>query len=68
MINIIENLESELKTQLASLANDIRYSEAKLVSTKEGYFKVQGALEILDVIKKQIDIDPDKEALNIALG
>ena len=68
MIGIIENLESELKTQLASLANDIRYSEAELVSTKEGYFKVQGALEILDIIKKQIDVDPNKESLDITLG
>ena len=68
MIGIIENLESELKTQLASLANNIRSYEAALVSTKEGYFKVQGALEILDIIKKQIDVDPDKESLDVTLG
>jgi hypothetical protein len=68
MIDIIEDLESGLKAQLASLANNIRSSEAALISTKEGYLKVQGALEIIDIIKKQIDVGSDKEALDIALG
>jgi hypothetical protein len=68
MISIIEDLESGLKAQLESLADSIRSSESALIATKEGYLKVQGALEIIDIIKKQIDVDPDKEALNIALG
>jgi len=68
MIDIIEDLESGLKAQLASLANNIRSSEATLISTKEGYLKVQGALEIIDIIKKQVDVGSDKESLDIALG
>ena len=68
MISIIEDLESGLKAQLESLADSIRSSESALIATKEGYLKVQGALEIIDIIRKQIDADPDKEALNIALG
>jgi hypothetical protein len=28
-----------------------------LISTKEGYLKVQGALEILDILKKKIERD-----------
>jgi hypothetical protein len=68
MISIIEDLESGLKAQLESLADSIRSSESALIATKEGYLKVQGALEIIDIIKKQINVDPDKEALNIALG
>jgi len=68
MISIIEDLESGLKAQLESLADSIRSSESALIATKEGYLKVQGALEIIDIIKKQIDVDSDKEALNIALG
>ena len=68
MISIIEDLESGLKAQLESLADSIRSSESALIAIKEGYLKVQGALEIIDIIKKQIDVDPDKEALNIALG
>ncbi len=68
MISIIEDLESGLKAQLESLADSNRSSESALIATREGYLKVQGALEIIDIIKKQIDVDPDKEALNIALG
>lgn len=68
MIDIIEDLESGLKAQLASLTNNIRTAEAALISTKEGYLKVQGALEIIEIIKKQVNNAPDKEALDIALG
>lgn len=68
MIEIISDLEAGLKSQLASLANNIRSAESALISTKEGYLKVQGALEIIDIIKKQLDTDDDKEAIDIALG
>jgi len=68
MIEIISDLEAGLKAQLASLANNIRSAEASLISTKEGYLKVQGALEIIDIIKKQLDTDDDKEAIDVALG
>jgi hypothetical protein len=68
MIEIISDLEAGLKAQLASLANNIRSAEAALISTKEGYLKVQGALEIIDIIKKQLDTGDDKEAIDVALG
>lgn len=68
MIEIISDLEAGLKAQLASLANNIRSAESALISTKEGYLKVQGALEIIDIIKKQLDTDDDKEAIDVALG
>lgn len=68
MIEIISDLEAGLKAQLASLANNIRSAEASLISTKEGYLKVQGALEIIDIIKKQLDTGDDKEAIDVALG
>lgn len=68
MTEIIADLESGLKAQLASLSNSIRSAEAALISTKEGYLKVQGALEIIDIIKKQLETDTDKEAIDVALG
>ena len=52
MINTVTDLETGLKTQLSKLSTDIRNAEASLISTKEGYLKVQGALEILDILKK----------------
>jgi hypothetical protein len=61
MINSISELETGLKTQLSSLATDIRNAETSLITTKEGYLKVQGALEILDILKKKIQDDQDEE-------
>lgn len=53
----ILDLENSLKAQLSSLADDIRIAETSLIATKEGYLKVQGALEILDILKKKIQDD-----------
>jgi len=68
MTEIIADLEAGLKAQLSSLANSIRSAEASLISTKEGYLKVQGALEIIDIIKKQLEDDTNQEAIDVALG
>jgi hypothetical protein len=57
MLESIQELESGLQAQLESLAKDIRAAESALISTKEGYLKVQGALEILDILKKKIERD-----------
>jgi septal ring factor EnvC (AmiA/AmiB activator) len=65
MIDSILELEAGLKTQLASLATDIRNAESSLISTKEGYLKVQGAIEILDILKKKIQDEETKEALSV---
>lgn len=54
MIETITELEESLKSQLASLASDIQNAESSLLRTKEGYLKVQGAIEILDVLKNKI--------------
>lgn len=51
---IIEELENSLKTQLAELVDSIRSSEESLLRTKEGYLKVQGALEILAILKDKV--------------
>ena len=55
MINTVTDLETGLKAQLSKLSTDIRNAEASLISTKEGYLKVQGALEILDILKKTVE-------------
>lgn len=68
MNTILEDLERGLKAQLSSLANDIRSAESALITTKEGYLKVQGALEIIDIIKKQLDTPDDQGNLDVALG
>lgn len=57
MLESITELETGLRAQLDSLAKDIRAAESALISTKEGYLKVQGALEILDILKKKLEED-----------
>ena len=52
MANITE-LESSLKQQLSELTSQIRNGEADLLTKKEGYLKVSGALEILEILKKE---------------
>lgn len=68
MIDTIETLENGLKSQLTSLTNDIRAAESSLISTKEGYLKVQGALEILAILKQKVEAEDDSDALDVALG
>jgi len=57
MFDSIQDLESGLKAQQESLAKDIRNAESALITTKEGYLKVQGALEILDILRKKLEQD-----------
>lgn len=62
----IAQLESGLKAQLDSLAKDIRSSEAALMSLKEGYLKVQGALEIIGIIKQNTSTEDEIDAAVLA--
>ena len=53
----IEELDKGLKAQLASLADEIRSSEESLIRTKEGYLKVQGAIEILAILDQKVTME-----------
>jgi len=68
MVDSINELESSLRAQLDSLAKDIRAAEASLITTKEGFLKVQGALEILNILKEKLTDDEDKNKLAAAMG
>jgi hypothetical protein len=61
----IQNLEINLKKQLTELAEEIRTMETNLMTAKEGYLKVSGALEILDILKKE-EAEQEREALSSA--
>jgi hypothetical protein len=63
MDSIIQNLETGLKDQLKSLGEQIKVAEESLIRTKEGYLKVQGALEIMEILKKEIS-DQEIKALS----
>ena len=66
MESSIFDLETGLKKQLAELTEDIRTIETSLMVSKEAYLKVQGALEILDILRKKIK--EDDAALKTALS
>ena len=68
MANITE-LEASLKQQLSELTSQIRNAEAELLTKKEGYLKVSGALEILEILKKEQEAEyaeSEREALAAA--
>jgi hypothetical protein len=68
MANITE-LETSLKQQLSDLTSQIRNAEADLLTKKEGYLKVSGALEILEILKKEQEAEyaeAESEALAAA--
>ena len=66
MESTIFDLETGLKKQLADLTDDIRTIETSLMVSKEAYLKVQGALEILDILRKKVK--EDDAALKAALS
>lgn len=66
MESSIFDLETGLKKQLADLADNIRITENSLMVSKEAYLKVQGALEILDILRKKVK--EDDAALKAALS
>lgn len=66
MESTIFDLETGLKKQLSELTDDIRTIETSLMVSKEAYLKVQGALEILDILRKKVK--EDDAALKAALS
>jgi len=67
MLESIVDLEEGLHTQLEDLAREIRSVESSLINTKEGYLKVQGALEILKILKDKVKSEDDQISLSAAL-
>jgi hypothetical protein len=61
MESVIQKLETGLKEQLKSLGEQIKVAEESLIRTKEGYLKVQGALEIMEILKKEMSDQEIKE-------
>ena len=64
MNKAIEELDGGLKAQLASLADEIRSSEETLIRTKEGYLKVQGAIEILGILKQKLAAEENNQLVD----
>jgi hypothetical protein len=61
MINIVNSLETNLQNQLQDLISKIRTQEAQLNVLKEGYLKVQGALELIETLKNSENASEQEE-------
>ena len=52
---MIDNIKESLEKQREELANEIRSLENDILIAKEKYLKVQGALEILEIVQDNKD-------------
>jgi len=65
MESFIDDLASGLKAQLEALEQEIRLAETQLIGKKEGFLKVQGALELIGIIKQKQN---QQESENLLAG
>ena len=63
MENLIADLKKQLVDQRMELATNIKNSEESLIRTKEGFLKVEGALEIINIIETKISEEAKDEAV-----
>ena len=59
MINVVYALEANLQKQQQELIPKIRSEELQLNILKEGYLKVQGALELIETLKNSVEESPE---------
>ena len=68
MENLIADLKKQLVDQRMELATNIKNSEESLIRTKEGFLKVEGALEIINIIETKISEEDKDEAVAEVVG
>ena len=54
MQNLIADLKKQLTDQRMELGTNIKNTEEGLIRTKEGFLKVEGALEIINIIEAKL--------------
>ena len=59
MINVVYALGANLQKQQQELITKIRSEELQLNILKEGYLKVQGALELIETLKNSVEESPE---------
>ena len=55
----IQDLEEQIQVQSDELATQIRSTEDSLMRLKEQFLKVQGAREMLSIVKQQSSVESD---------
>ena len=67
METVIADLKKQLVDQRMELATNIKNSEESLIRTKEGFLKVEGALEVINIIKTKL-AEQEKETVEEIIG
>ena len=68
MENLIADLKKQLVDQRMELATNIKNSEESLIRTKEGFLKVEGALEIISILETRIAEQAKDETVAEVVG
>jgi hypothetical protein len=70
MENLITDLEKQLTDQRMELGTNIKNSEEVLMRTKEGFLKVEGALELINIIKTKLaeQVEETDEVIEEVIG
>ena len=68
METLIADLKKQLIDQRMELATNIKNSEESLIRTKEGFLKVEGALEIINIIEIKLSEEAKNDAVAEAVG
>ena len=68
METVIADLKKQLVDQRMELATNIKNSEESLIRTKEGFLKVEGALEIISIIETKLSEEAKNDAVAEAVG
>ena len=66
MENLIADLKKQLTDQRIELVTNIKNTEEGLIRTKEGFLKVEGALEIINIIETKISQQAEKTDDSVA--
>ena len=68
METVITDLKKQLIEQRMELATNIKNSEESLIRTKEGFLKVEGALEVISILETRIAEKTKDEAVAEVVG
>ena len=68
MENLIADLKKQLVDQRMELVTNIKNSEEALIRTKEGFLKVEGALEVISILEIRIAEQAKDETVAEVVG
>ena len=68
MEDLITDLKKQLLDQRTELATNIKNGEESLIRTKEGFLKVEGALEIISIIETKISEEAKDDTVAEVVG